>query len=135
MATVIRPEVSKANMYYIPRHRYYELKHFCMQYKDFKKAYNDLCEKVQSGIIKIGDAPAAEDKGLYVRERYLNRINMIEESAKLTDKVLDAYILKGVTEGLPYAYLKTKYNIPCCKDTYYDLYRKFFWILSHKKDS
>lgn len=135
MGTVIRPEVSKENKYYIPRHRYYELKHFCMQYKDFKKVYNELCSKIQSGVLKIGDEPAIEDKTLYIRQRYLDKITVIEESARLTDDVLGAYILKGVTEGLPYTYFKTMNNIPCCKDTYYELYRKFFWILHHKKNA
>ena len=134
MSTVIRPEVSKENKYYISRHRYYELKHFCMQYKEFKKIYNDLCNAVQTGILKIDKDSPKEDRSFYVRERYLNKINLIEECAKLTDDVIGAYILKGVTEGKPYGYLRTHDNIPCCKDIYYELYRKFFWILSHRKD-
>ena len=32
----IRPELSKKNQYWIDRHRYYELKHFCLQYKNWK---------------------------------------------------------------------------------------------------
>ena len=31
MATMIRPELSEKNPYWIERHRYYELKHFCLQ--------------------------------------------------------------------------------------------------------
>lgn len=34
MGTVIRPETSKKNKYWIPRHRYHELKHFCLQYPE-----------------------------------------------------------------------------------------------------
>lgn len=32
MGTTIRPELSEKNPYWIERHRYYELKHFCLQY-------------------------------------------------------------------------------------------------------
>ena len=37
MSTVIRPELSKNNEYWIPRQRFYELKHFCLQYPSWKK--------------------------------------------------------------------------------------------------
>ena len=40
MSTDIRPEVSVKNKYWISRHRYYELKHFCLQYGEWKQAYN-----------------------------------------------------------------------------------------------
>jgi hypothetical protein len=31
-----------------------------------------------------------------------------------------------------WTYLSTALRIPCCKETYYDRYRKFFYILSCK---
>ncbi len=40
MSTTIRPELSDKNKYWIDRHRYYELKHFCMQYDIWKQAYD-----------------------------------------------------------------------------------------------
>ncbi len=42
MATTIRPEISQNNEYWISKHRYYELKHFCMQYPLWKAAYRLL---------------------------------------------------------------------------------------------
>ena len=38
MPTEIRPELSKKNKYWIPKHRYYELKHFVMQYPQWVEA-------------------------------------------------------------------------------------------------
>lgn len=135
MSTVIRPEVSKNNQYYISRHRYYELKHYCLQYPEFKRIYNDMCEKIPGGILQITnqEGQPKSDESLEVRQAYLDQINLIEECAKLTDPYLGSYILKGVTEGLPYTYFKMRENIPCGKDLYYELYRKFFYILSYKK--
>lgn len=92
MATMIRPELSRNNKYWISKHRYYELKHFCLQYPLWKSAY------------------AAFDDTLY------------------------DYILKAVTEELSYTYLRTKLDIPCGRDMYYDRYRRFFWLLSNARD-
>ena len=39
MSTSIRPALSYKNKYWIDRHRYYELKHFCLQYPSWRKAY------------------------------------------------------------------------------------------------
>lgn len=32
-----KPELSEKNLYHLSRHRYYELKHFCFQYPEWKK--------------------------------------------------------------------------------------------------
>ena len=42
MSTQIRPETSQKNPYWIPKHRYYELKHFVMQYPAWVAARNGL---------------------------------------------------------------------------------------------
>lgn len=41
MSTTIRPEVSEKNQYWIEKHRYYELKHFCLQYPIWRKSYGE----------------------------------------------------------------------------------------------
>lgn len=135
MGTVIRAEVSKRNQYYIPRHRYYELKHFCLQYPDFKRIYNNICDDIPGGIVKVktDDVVSKDDRKMAVRQRYLDQMLLIEECSQLTDPVLGAYILKGITQGLSYTYLRMHDDIPCGKDMYYDLYRKFFYILDFKK--
>ena len=30
--------------------------------------------------------------------------------------------------------IKMKYDIPCCRDVYYAAYRRFFWLLSKRRD-
>ena len=64
---------------------------------------------------------------------YGEKIKMIEKVALETDNCLHKYILKAVTEGLSYTYLKTRLGIPCGKDMYYDRYRRFFWLLSKSR--
>lgn len=139
MATVIRPEISKGNKYWISKHRYYELKHFCLQYPVWKRiildAYNSnisssIVERIPSNNIP-GDPTG---KLAILNVYYLDRIKLIEKIAEETDKCLSYYILKGVTEGLSYTYLKTRLEIPCSRDTYYDRYRRFFWLLSRERN-
>lgn len=134
MSTTLRAELSEKNEYWISRHRYYELKHFCLQYPEWKRAYTMLSglqrrgnmetERVQTSA--IGDPT---ERCVEEREIYSRRMSTVEEAAAAADKALQIYILRGVTEGRAYDNLKMVMDIPCCKDTYYDRYRKFFWIL------
>lgn len=139
MATIIRPEISEKNKYYIDKHRYYELKHFCLQYKEWKKAYASCNEAVifTSRFEKEPSSNIHSDitaKYALKKIQYGNRIKLIERIAMETDEFLYPYILKGTTEGLSYTHLKTKLEIPCGRDTYYDRYRRFFWLLSNARD-
>lgn len=139
MATVIRPKISEKNKYYIDKHRYYELKHFCLQYKEWKKAYIACNESIifTSRIKDDQNESITSDltaKYVSKREYYAERIKLIESAAMESDEFLYSYILKAVTEGLSYTYLKSKLEIPCGRDMYYDRYRRFFWLLSESRD-
>ena len=133
MGTKIRPEVSGKNPYWIEKHRYYELLHFCLQYRSWQKQYAELDgyptasyskEDVHGTEIADPTERIAEQK-LYFRDR----MEMVEKAARDTDPVIGAYIFKAVTEGYSYEHLRVKDRLPCCKNIYYELYRKFFWLL------
>ncbi len=138
MGTTIRPELSEKNKYWIEKHRYYELKHFCLQYPIWKKARAaldglsrrpyDLVSLSKTNVIGDPTAKCAEASLFYSK-----RMEMIERVAKETDSELSSYILKAVTQGISYDRLKARLEIPCCKDTYYELYRRFFWILNKER--
>ena len=136
MATKIRPELSVKNKYHIDKHRHYELKHFCLQYPEWKRAYA-ACDGLSAS--SIGDGVRSSEPGDPTAKQamrktyYLERIKLIERIAKEADQFLYDYILKAVTEELSYTYLKSKLKIPCGKDMYYDRYRRFFWLLSNSR--
>lgn len=138
MATLIRAVISEKNKYYIDKHRYYELKHFCLQYPMWKKAYNALSDS-SIPLSTIEKVPTSNMPGdptairATVKVCYLERMELLESIAIQADRYLHKYILKAVTEGLSYTYLKTKMDIPCGRDMYYDRYRKFFWLLSESR--
>lgn len=137
MGTTIRPEILKKNRYWIDKHRYYELKHFCLQYPTWKKAHSSLDSMVRfaydtAGSSRTNKIQRPVEDTVIAREYYAERMSIVEATAKETDEDLWKYILKAVTEGLSYEYLRAQTNIPCCKDTYYDLYRRFFWLLNKR---
>lgn len=136
MATLIRPEVSVKNRYWIDKHRYYELKHFCLQYPEWKKAYAECGGPNVSSICRMPSTneyanPTATRAIMKVY--YADRIELIEKVARDTDRELHTYILQAVTRELSYTYLKSRLNIPCGRDMYYDRYRRFFWLLSEAR--
>lgn len=137
MATKIRPEISKKNKYWIDKNRHYELKHFCLQYPKWKKAYNSSPNVSLSttGSISRSNQHSDSTANQAIRKTYyLERIKLIERIAKEADSELHSYILKAVTEELSYTYLKAKTEIPCGRDMYYDRYRRFFWLLDKARD-
>ena len=135
MATKIRAKISEKSKYWIDKHRHYELKHFCLQYPEWKKAYSDfdnqsiplsMIERVPTSNLP-GDPTA---KRAMMKTHYAEKMHLIEKAAMETDRYLSDYILKAVTENLSYTHLKSKLDIPCGKDMYYDRYRRFFWVLN-----
>lgn len=138
MATKIRAAISKRNKYWIDKHRHYELKHFCLQYPIWKRTYAAIDELSSSltGLGSIGSSNLPSDptvKCVMKKAYYLERISLIEQAAREADEDLYLYILKAVTEDLSYTYLKARLEIPCSRDTYYDRYRRFFWLLSESR--
>ena len=139
MGTVIRPELSIKNKYRIDKHRHYELKHFCLQYPEWKRAYADFnnpsiplstIERVPTSNLP-GDPTA---KRAVMKAHYQERMDLIEKVAMETDRCLHGYILKAVTENLSYTYLRSKMGMPCGRDMYYDRYRRFFWLLNQARN-
>lgn len=139
MATAIRPEISTKSKYYIDKHRHYELKHFCLQYPIWKRTYAALLDlsitsSYMTGMPSGGGLSDTTAKSAIRRTYYADKIKLVEETAKEADPYLYEYILKAVTEGLSYTYLRTILEIPCGRDMFYDRYRKFFWLLSTARD-
>lgn len=135
MSTTIRAELSEKNKYWIEKHRYYELKHFCLQYPLWRKAraaLDSLSKRPNNSaaVSRTNKVSSPVEKCVEARLFYTDRMELLENVANETDEVMAVYILKAVTEGISYDHLKVRMNVPCCKDTYYELYRRFFWLLN-----
>ena len=138
MTAIARSELSKRNKYWIEKHRYYELKHFCLQYPIWKKKCSEIkiaSSRPSDELTSIGRSGYSDPTGNQAVNiaMYSDWIKLVEGIASVVDPGLYDYILKGVTENVSYTYLRAKHNIPCSRNTYYDRYRRFFWLLDAKK--
>ena len=135
MSTVIRAELSKNSPYYISKHRYYELKHFCLQYYEWKKAYDRINFIPPRGDLdrRSTDISDQTAKLATMRAEYARDMKLVEEVCRDTDASVSEWIFKAVTEGKSYETLNASFRIPCGKNYFYDKYRKFFWILDKKR--
>lgn len=132
----IRPQVSRRNPFWIEKHRYYELKHFSLQYPLWKKAIEAInAFKSSSIIFKNQDGTHTDKTADTAKElaKYEEKIEMVESAAREADPELCDWIIKGVTQGVSYDILQVTHDIPCSKDTYYARYRKYFYLLSGKR--
>lgn len=104
--------------YNISEKRYKELFNFCLQYQEWQ---DELKFKTME-----------ED-----RQRILERkCELVEQTAiaAAAEYNIHGQLLKAVTRGLSYNYLKMRMDIPCGKDLYYEIRKKFYWILDTRRD-
>lgn len=131
--TNIKNNISKNNPYWIEPHRYMELKHFCLQYPIWEKAYKSINALQQRNIC----AEYTASSGRSVTERaaeqllyYSERMEMVEKTAKLVSTFLYPYLLCGVTTGVTFEQMGASGHIPCSRNEYYKAYREFFFELN-----
>ena len=130
--------LSTKNPYYLTKHRFYEVYHYAMQYQEWKDEYRTT-EQTMRGIaydgVKVKSSGSGDElERVAIRLTELSeKIEMLEAVARETDKDLSEYILRGVTdEQVTYNYLSMVLHIPCSRNTYYSLRRKFYWLLSKR---
>lgn len=96
--------------YVLSKHRYYELKHFCLQYQKWKDIYKDA-----DGWSGNGDTTSRD--GIR-RAQMKTYTEMIEECARLTGIDILPYVtVEGNSLPIEFRYF----------------YRRFFWELSRKR--
>lgn len=123
--------------YEISKHRFLELYHFCMQYREWKEELKYNNSTVKS--IQITDMPIShnyKDQTGELAERrvkLIKKCELIEQTAMEADSDIYQWLLEGVTcDYATYNYLKCSRNIPCGKKMYYERRRKFYYLLSKK---
>lgn len=125
-----RPELSSKSPYYISKHRYYELKHFCMRYEEFEKRVLYLRSLLPKGTSEYSD-PIGDAAALIAE--CTSAMKMIEGSAVKADSILSTFIFESAVKGLSYDVLRARKPIPCGRDYFYERMRRFFYILSIEK--
>lgn len=123
--------------YGISKYRYQELKAFCLQYDEKKnKIKYGLSSMNHDGTTVSGGIGRPTEQQAINNEKYLKDIRMIEEAAVRANPGIWKYILKSVTQGLPYEFIEYDDHygkIPMCRSDFYGTRRKFFAILNDLK--
>lgn len=98
----------------ITKHRLYELKYFCLQYGQWRRALRG----------RITDEARAD---------YEEKCRIVEETAQEAGGEIARWILEAVTKNdVTYNTLRAR-GIPCGKDYFYERRRKFYMLLHRKK--
>ena len=132
----LKPCLSAKNPYALSKHRYYELKHFCLQYPEWVKIRRAIDISVPTNsVIKLRDEGRFDKifEMATVRADLTRNIEMVERVSRRLDPVIGEWIFLAVTKGVNYTSLKTRYEIPCGKDLFYGYLRKFYYMLSQEK--
>lgn len=124
--------------YGISKHRFLELRHHCLQYKEWRTELNNIKDTVEA--IRYGKegkgSPSIRSatESLAIRRAELEeKCKTIEQTAIEADPDLYKYILEGVTtDYATYHYLHDAKRMPCGKKMYYDRKRRFYYLLSKK---
>lgn len=138
MSTLIRPEISKKKGEWISKHRYYELKHFALQYPEWKRKLTETTYIFGTSVIGIGGNKQIEfndptEDMASLRELCQRNIHMVEEACETTSHEFSLYLLMALAEGVTYEYLKMVKGMPCGRSSFYKMYRKAFWNLDRLK--
>lgn len=136
MSTTTRPELSTRNSWWISKHRYYELQHFCRQYAEWKQELQNRdgmpAESIERHEHFSTDISDPVFNTVALRDRLLARVEIVENAIQQASNQENwsIILLEAVTEGLSYDVLEARYGfMPISRGEWYAVYRRFFWIL------
>ena len=125
--------------YGISSKRYKELCGFCEQYPEWKEELLELEPSVKSQ--QIDGIPYSQTNNIsdetadlaIKRTALLNKIELVEETAKEASQEMWEYIIKSACYEQPFWYLRDVAKIPMSQATFSDRRRYFFYLLSKKR--
>lgn len=130
--------LSEKNEYFLPKHTYLACIHYALQYRDWKAELD--AERDTRGAIRYdkdrvqtsNDYDSTSDTAI----RLLNisrKVTVIERCIQEAcgEYELQNYIKLGVCYGFTFFQLQEN-GIPCGKDLYYQIRKRFYWELSKK---
>lgn len=142
MGTSTRPELSESNKWWISKHRYYELRHFCLQYPEWHQQIKDLDGLPSRSVSErelVNEGRTSDPTAYYaaVREELLRKIELVDKAAFEASghQFWHTILVDAVTLGASYDMLEAQKGImPVSRNEWYIVYRKFFWFLDKLRD-
>ena len=126
----------KPDGFHISKAKYRELSGLCLQYEELKQKLKD-CYRYPSpslsGCVKSDSSASSVERDGEKALKYSTVIDLIESTLKEAcgeNVGMYPYILKAVTQGFTWERLP---DCPCGRRQFYELRRKFFYLLSLKR--
>ena len=122
----------KLSDYNVSMAKYNELKYFCIQYEEKKRA---LANGYGISAAPVDGMPRTRAFGRPTEERAIRNamleddIKLIEETAKEASSELYTWLMKNVTEEVPYEWM----DVPAGRRQFYESRRYFFYLLAQKR--
>lgn len=148
MGTNYRAKISKKNKYWISKHRFYEIEHHCLQYKEWEDEYKTLKAQSVKGVdydgmphgTNVGNP--TQSTGMRMAE-LSTKMDLVKDTVAESDQIvieqhgkessIYKHLLVAVTnEGISYNYLNMVMHIPVSEKVYYAARRRFYWLMSQK---
>lgn len=128
--------LSEKNKYYVPKETFLMLVHYCKQYpawcEELEKSTDSSKAIVYDGVKVQSSNTSDTTSELAIKRAEISRKKaVIDETAQEVAGDLWTWLILGVCYDNPYYYLK-HCGIPCGKDLYYHMRRKFYFELSKK---
>lgn len=128
--------LSDKNKYALPKEDYLTAIHYSLRYPLWVE---ELRTAADTGVAIRYDREKVQTSNcsdptyeVAVRmDELTRRINMIEDTIKYVAEGLDIWLRMGVCYGLTFEQLKGK-KIPCERDKYYGIRRKYYYELAQK---
>ena len=115
------------------KHRYLELKHFCLQYFEWEKAVNEITKFPRMDFSENISSPEFSDMTGNTAidiSYYTSRMDAVKKVCHMADEGIEKWLFLALTKDYTYPYLKSVLDIPCGRDYFYERYRRALWILS-----
>ena len=142
MATNTRPELSDRSKWWISKHRYYELKHFCLQFPEWEKKYNELDGLPRSSAFvrePVNEGKTSDPTAVYAeaRDALQAKMNLVINTAYevCNHQFWFQFLVEAVIYNTSFDVMEAQKGImPVSRNEWYELYRKFFWVLDKHRD-
>lgn len=132
----MKNEISKKNPYWIPKHRYLELKNWCLQYREWEEEYNAcvwLTSKIPRGEKSSNVSDPTPKMAVHMSE-LKKKMDLIENICKEVAPRYAMTLLVSIINGTMYDTCTTINPALPSRSEWYKTRRKFFYILSQKRD-
>lgn len=126
--------ITDSGIVYLNKHRYLELKHFCMQYPEWVRIYNTLTTgtpgsvAIDRMIFKTGIPSDPTAARAIAAQFYRDRIDLVKGVARDACGDMWSYILEAATTGKQYEQTDEKVK------EFDDNFRKFFSLLHLRRE-